>query len=592
MQKRPKKFWGIAFSIVLAFSNLSSVLANNNIALIDGTQSSLVRNEPISVNLEQTFFERFWSLLTAFVMSRTPKTPQITDITSQGESVTITWRKSNADGYVIERAFVRGSGYYRSLQYSQIAKVVGKSTYTDSQLVTGVKTYYYRVRAYNYDRGYQFSSPSQARVVTLQDEPVIVVDPWPDDLRDQVTEPDPKDDVPTPDPKEEPPTPDPKEEPPTPDPKEEDPTPNTTDFVKQLTDVYVNIGKSLYNPDSNLVISPLSIHYALSMAANGADGKTLAEFEKLFGISIESANLLAKDLQSKLSSDENGQLRLGNSIWIKDTLKETVKPDFEEKLKSYYQAQLFIKPFDDTTVADVNAWVKEETLRQIEAVLDKINPDVMMYLINAVGFDAEWQKIYHVEQLSEGSFTKTDGSKIPATFMNSKESRYLKDTNAQGFIKPYANGKYSFVALVPDEGVSITDYIKSLSGEKLSTVLKGATDKYVVNASIPKFKASYSLEMKPVLQEFGINDAFEREAANFTRLADGEVYISSVIHKAVIDVDERGTKAGGVTSVEISVTSAPINIEYKDVKLDKPFVYAIIENETNLPVFMGTQVLI
>jgi serpin B len=172
--------------------------------------------------------------------------------------------------------------------------------------------------------------------------------------------------------------------------------------------------------------------------------------------------------------------------------------------------------------------------------------------------------------------------------MRSEESKYLDDGKATGFIKPYADGQYSFVALLPNEDVSIQDYIAFMTGEGFTGTIADAKSG-IVYSTLPKFTSEYKIQMNGALNSMGIEDAFDPSLADFSKLGNsslGNIFISSVLHKTYISVDELGTKAGAVTSVEMSVTSIPITDIYT-VTLDRPFVYAIIDTNTNLPLFIG-----
>jgi serpin B len=174
--------------------------------------------------------------------------------------------------------------------------------------------------------------------------------------------------------------------------------------------------------------------------------------------------------------------------------------------------------------------------------------------------------------------------------MYSDEYKYLDDGKATGFIKPYAGNKYSFAALLPNENIQIDEYIQSLTGTGFLNMIKNA-ENIIVQTYLPKFKYEYEIKMNDALKTLGMPDAFHDGKADFKKMAtssDGNIYIGEVLHKTFISVDELGTKAGAVTKVEIQ---AECVIEYeKTVRLDRPFVYAIIDNATNLPVFIGTVV--
>ena len=213
-----------------------------------------------------------------------------------------------------------------------------------------------------------------------------------------------------------------------------------------------------------------------------------------------------------------------------------------------------------------------------------------MYLINALAFEAEWANIYEKEQVEKGEFTLEDGTKQKVELMYATEGKYLQDESATGFIKYYNGYKYAFVALLPNEGVSVSDYIATLDGESLSALLSGA-ESATVKTAIPKFETEYGTEMSEVLQSMGMIDAFDVGDADFSGIGsstDGNIYIGSVIHKTHIQVGERGTKAGAVTVIEMKANSAAPPDEIKQFYLDRPFVYMLIDCENNVPFFIGT----
>ena len=212
-----------------------------------------------------------------------------------------------------------------------------------------------------------------------------------------------------------------------------------------------------------------------------------------------------------------------------------------------------------------------------------------MYLLNALSFDAEWRSVYKESQVRDGVFTAQDGSEQTAAFMHSIEYEYLEDDSASGFVKYYADGKYAFAALLPNEGVSIGDYINELTSEHLAEVFDSAQN-FEVDAAIPKFDTEYGVLLNDILYSMGMTDAFDAASADFSGIGvsgKGRLYIGQVVHKTHITVDEKGTKAGAVTMVSAPASDA-MPVETKTVHLDRPFVYMIIDCETFLPVFIGT----
>lgn len=213
-----------------------------------------------------------------------------------------------------------------------------------------------------------------------------------------------------------------------------------------------------------------------------------------------------------------------------------------------------------------------------------------MYLVNALAFEAEWADIYERDQVRDGIFTLENGATQDVEFMYGEESNYLEDKNATGFLKYYKECQYAFVALLPNEGVSVSEYLKTLDGEHVKQLITGRTNP-TVNTAIPKFESEYSTEMSEVLSDMGMELAFDENKANFSGLGtstEGNIFINRVLHKTFISVGEKGTKAGASTVVEMVDKSSAMVVDSKTVYLDRPFIYMLIDCQTNIPFFIGT----
>lgn len=341
--------------------------------------------------------------------------------------------------------------------------------------------------------------------------------------------------------------------------------------------------------DENSLVSPLSVMLALSMTANGADNETLKQMENVLGgdITIDELNEYLYTYVNNLPNKDKSKLVISNSIWFRDDGKRfQVEQPFLQKNADYYGAEVYKSPFDAQTLKDVNNWVKNKTDGMIDKILDEISEDALIYLINAIVFDAEWETIYNKSSISKREFTNIDGSKVNVDMMASEEIKFIEDDNAKGFIKPYKNGDYSFVAILPNESISINDYVNSLTGETFISLVERASNSGV-KAFLPKFSYDYKITMNDALMDMGMVDAFGGQA-DFSKMGKssrGNIYLYEVLHKTFISVDERGTKAGAVTKVEMRDESAFMG---ETVILDRPFVYAIIDNATSLPIFIGT----
>ncbi len=337
----------------------------------------------------------------------------------------------------------------------------------------------------------------------------------------------------------------------------------------------------------NTLISPISVMSALAMTANGANGLTEEEMEAVLGggMSTEDLNAYLYAYLENLSDE----VSLANSIWFKENAI-LVNETFLQTNKDYYDAEIFAAPFNKTTANDVNAWVKDKTKKRIQKIIDEIDADSVMYLINALTFDGEWMSKYEKEDVKDTVFTALDGEKQNVSMMYSTEYIYLSAKDAKGFIKNYKGGKYAFAALLPDEDIALSDYVQTLTGAKIAETL-ASKQTTSVSVGIPQFSYAYDIEMKEVLKAMGMSSAFDGDTADFTDIgtANGDLYIGQVIHKTFIEVDTFGTKAAAVTLVDMKEETASTELEYtKKVILDRPFVYMIIDTETDLPIFIGT----
>lgn len=360
-------------------------------------------------------------------------------------------------------------------------------------------------------------------------------------------------------------------------------------FQKSAAEFSLELFKNASDHSENNLFSPLSILLALAMTANGAEGETLAQMETVLGRGIPLAELneYLYSYSSNLPSLKKCKLKIANSIWFRDeAARLQVEKAFLQTNANYYGAEAYKSPFNKQTLAEINNWVKAHTDGMIEEILESIDADAVMYLLNAIVFDAEWEKAYTRENVRPGTFFGAAGRRQEAEFMHSEESLYIETESATGFIKPYAGGKYSFVALLPKED-DLANFLSTLSGESFLQTIVNA-ENTLVNASLPKFGYDCSIVLNDCLKNMGMPLAFSAAEAEFAALGKsslGNIFIGEVVHKTFIQVDEKGTKAGAVTKVEVKDEAY---FETKSVILDRPFAYAIIDTATNLPIFIGS----
>lgn len=338
-----------------------------------------------------------------------------------------------------------------------------------------------------------------------------------------------------------------------------------------------------YEADSNLLLSPTSIMLALAMTENGAATTTLAEMEAVLGgYDVTTLNQNLGYYLDSLSNDEITKIH--DSIWLKegDDGRWNINYDFIQRNVDYYDADFYLAPFDKSTLDDINNWITYHTDDLVKDALDQIPSNAVMYLINTILFEARWLEEFPEGMVYQEYFTDSTNHQELYDFLHSVETTYLENDEVTGFIKDYDDSRYSFVALLPKADMVQT--LENLDAGSFEALLENR-ENVGVEIAIPKFEYDYKTELSEVLSAMGMPEAFT-PAANFSRIGySGDLYISRVIHSTSIILNEIGTKAGAATIVEMLESAGPM--ADKQVILDRPFIYAIYDNQMNLPLFMG-----
>ncbi|OUN25697.1 serpin family protein [Pseudoflavonifractor sp. An85] len=360
----------------------------------------------------------------------------------------------------------------------------------------------------------------------------------------------------------------------------------TQEEWNHVADFGVRLLQETMAEGESTLISPLSVLCALAMTANGAKGETLAQMEQVLGAPVDRLNQAVHALMG----EESETLHLANSVWFTQQESFTVNQDFLQTNANYYGAGVYEAPFDASTVKAINRWVKEETHGMIGEILDEIPPDTVMYLVNALAFEAEWDQVYTKSDVQSGTFTTHTGDTQSVELMYSHEGIFLQDEQTKGFVKPYAGGKYAFVALLPEEGVSVEAYVDSLTGERLREILQQGQET-TVKAAIPKFECGSDVQLTQALENMGMTLAFHGDQADLSGIgtyAGGNLFVNRVLHKTYISVAEQGTRAGAATVVEVNGEGAMDPGQMQEVILNRPFVYLLVDLEHQMPLFLGT----
>ena len=346
-----------------------------------------------------------------------------------------------------------------------------------------------------------------------------------------------------------------------------------------LADRSLRLFCAMDKPGENPVASPLSALYALAMLYNGATGETAAQLNAFFGMNPTDTSLAFAALTSTLT-DVHGKtvVRPANAVWLK--LGEPINPSFAEVNRDVLGAEIFCRSLDGETVREINAWVSEQTDGMIPSILNELSPDALVVLLNALLFKAQWEEPFREQEPRD--FHAANGSTETAQMLLSTETIYLHDADAEGFLKPFSDGRYAFAVLIPREGLAPEDYLSGLDGASLRTLLVG--ERYdAVHAGMPAFSAELESDLMKAFPGVGLTDL------NCLGGIMPEAYVSSAVHKARIEVDENGVSAAAATAIVIAKGVVP-HQDQKEVTViaDRPYVYMIVDTQTNLPLFIGT----
>ena len=338
----------------------------------------------------------------------------------------------------------------------------------------------------------------------------------------------------------------------------------------------------------NVLVSPMSAWTVLCMVEGGAAGKTKQQMQDVLAVSDGDYLTYAKKFTFLLPEKEECKVNMANGIWYKNVPSLHVEDSFLQYNKTFFDSVAYKAPFNNDTLQDINHWVSENTNGMIPSILEEINEEDVIYLINALSFDARWGRIYSETDIWNDIFTTESGEEQLVPMMHSEENLYLEDERTTGFIKYYGDKQYAFVALLPKEGTTVAEYVENLTVEDLRALLNNKTNT-AVDATIPKFSVDYGFTLNDSLKQMGMVDAFSDSDADFSKMATsdvGNIYISRVDQKCFIAVDEYGTKAGAATAVAMANKMAMV--EKKVVNLNRPFVYMIVECNNYEPLFIGT----
>lgn len=342
-----------------------------------------------------------------------------------------------------------------------------------------------------------------------------------------------------------------------------------------------------------VLLSPLSAALALSMAANGADGDTLAQFETVLGggVTLDELNAAYAQLLSDYGDlDGSTECLIANSLWTDP--EGMIREDFIGKCQGIFDAQVFSQDLSAPSVVPaVNSWVSEHTNKMIPSILSEpFNENAALLLVNALYLKNTWETEFDPNNTYLRGFYHQGSDKESMDFLNAGfvTFPYLQSETAQGAVLPYDDGRLAFFALMPEEGAEFEVWLNNLDGDTFTQILESRTDTEFLTLALPKFEAEWDGQLQDILSALGL--AFTWGEADFSLLGDNPngYYLSQVIHAAKIEVNEQGTEAAAATVVEANSGSGAPPETGVTLIFDQPFLYGIVDLQTGVPLFLGT----
>jgi len=349
--------------------------------------------------------------------------------------------------------------------------------------------------------------------------------------------------------------------------------------------------------DGNVFFSPHSVSSALQMVHEGARGKTAEEIRSVFHFSEDNATRIrsfAKLYEQTNPQNANYQLSTANALWAQNDYP--FDQNYLKTVETYYRGKATNLDFVSDTENSrqtINEWVSDKTAQKIPELFapGSLNPLTRLVLTNAIYFKGKWATSFEKIMTQERDFTTSTGAKTKCQMMNIKKSfGYVETAEYQALELPYENNDLSMMVILPQAG-KMAPVENALSMEKFAAIKKELKPE-LVNVFLPKFKFDTSYNMNETLVKMGMPTAFDQVNADFSGMYDKaktaeNLYIGLVIHKAYVDVYEEGTEAAAATGVAMQATSAVMPQSAKIFNADRPFVFAIVHNQTGAILFMG-----
>lgn len=346
------------------------------------------------------------------------------------------------------------------------------------------------------------------------------------------------------------------------------------------TDFAVKLAQASDQKDANLLVSPMSVMYGLMLPANGAKGDTLSQLEKTLGANTYTLNRYLYFTMEGEYPKDSAKFVIGDSLWINNSVGYNGDEEYLKNMHTFFDASIFVADFKNVE-KDIGLWLSDKGVSQNTKLIPG-ESDVMTS-INSYMLNAPWNTALSADKTNT-KFTASNGSQTDAEFLSGNAERLLKSDKAQGFAKTFKGDHYAMAVIMPNEGVSVEDYLKSLTGKSLTSMLSTAQQKNV-SISMPKITQKSDISVKKPLQAMGIKDAFDSSKADFSAMGKSEkdLVLSDVVADTEMTIDANGVNSSVANASKNKVTKADAQIT-----VNRPFIYMIYDLEQNIPKFIGT----
>lgn len=336
----------------------------------------------------------------------------------------------------------------------------------------------------------------------------------------------------------------------------------------------------------NVCVSPASAAWALSMLLNGAEGETAQQIKRALdpdgkAQSMQEYNEYQQALAAYLTGDTAATVSVANSIWVNQNYP--VKKDFTDVNKRYYDAEVRNVAFNNSAVADINQWCSDKTNGKIAKMVERLSADDVMVLLNALYFKSQWEKPFEKDFTAKADFNCSKKKRVQVNMMSETNVKlYFANDVVQMTAKEMKGGYYMYFIL-PRKGVSIEEAAAAMADN--FDAWKNGMKRERVSLFLPRFTSDYSTSLVKALQAMGVKDAFGSNA-DFD-ISEVPTYVSEVMQKTYVKVDEVGAEAAAVTSVMVGLLSSANMKEPEEIILDRPFIYLIAPADADAVLFVG-----